>query len=92
MFFFFLPLPQLIEDAAACHKNIMQAVDVVKRDPEVTHWKAFFDSFAEDAARLKGDYKDLFKMELTSLMRQFVWTQWKGGEPVEAHSSTLRQV
>ena len=93
MFFFFRPLPQLIQDAVACRDNIMEAVEVVKRDPEVQHWKVHFDGYAEDAARLKGEYKDLFKIELASLMKRFVGDQKKEGEPSEPelllHTSAL---
>ena len=60
MFFFFPPLPQLIQDAAACRDNIMEAVEVVQKDPVLQKWKKFFEGYAEDAGRLKPEYTDTF--------------------------------
>ena len=57
-------------------------------NPEVEHWKVLFDSHAQDAALLEGDFKLLMKVEVASEVRRFVADQKKVGRLTKQSSSS----
>ena len=57
---------------------------MIHSNPEVEHWKALFDSHAQDAALIQGDLGLLLKMEIASLIRRFSAVQRSGREVNEA--------